>query len=761
MRLVLRRPGITLLVALGLAAAAAVLGAGLFPRLSGGGFDDPASESSRARAMMSADLGLPEANFVLLVEAVQPGAGVDDPAVVAAGQQVQRRLAAEAGVQVLSSYWAGPAAPGSPLAGADHRAGLVVATVAGQDDARRQRVQQLADAFTADTPVVRVRTGGDAQADLDVNRQVKDDLARAEAIAVPLTLLLLILVFRSLVAALLPLLVGGLSMVVTFAALTGLTHVMDISVFTVNLVSALGLGLGIDYSLLMVSRFREELAVRADVAAAVTATLSTAGRTVLFSAATIIAALSAMAVFPLYFLRSMAYSGCVVVAVAAAGAVLVLPAVLMLLGRRVNSLRLGLRPPRVSHGGWWHRWARFVMRRPVLTALPVALLIGVLAAPLLGVSFGMPDDQVLPAGRSQARAVGDVIRTDFAADTATGIAVVLPAVPGSGQAARAAAISAYAEQLSRLDGVALVQTATGSFSGGKPSGAGRPQLSSGRTALVQILPQHGGYSTEAQNLVRSIRATIPATVGPALVGGQAAALIDVRASMAAKLPIAAAIVAVGAFVILFLFTGSVVVPVKALLVNALTIMGILGLMVWIFQEGHLSGVLGFTPLPLAITMPMLMFCVAFGLSMDYEAFLLGRIKENHDAGMPTGEAVAAGLGRTGQIVSAAGMLLAITFFAFASSEVSFIQMLGLGTGVAIVLDATLVRGVLVPALMVLMGRFNWWAPAFLRAAHRRFGISDGAGPPPVVLPRRPDPALARTVPAAGDAPKPRAGAHRK
>ncbi|HEY6795847.1 MAG TPA: MMPL family transporter [Kineosporiaceae bacterium] len=742
----MRRPRAVVLIALVLGVAAAVLGAGVFPRLSGGGFDDPASESSRARAMMSRDLGLPEGNLLLLVEATQPGATVDDSAVAAAGQELQRRLADQPDVRVLASYWAGPASPTSPLASSDRRAGLVVAAVAGRDDVRRQRVEHLEQTFTTTTTsVVKVRIGGDAQADLDVNSQVKADLGAAEAIAVPLTLLLLVIVFRSVVAGLLPLLVGGMSMIVTFAVLAGLTHVTDISVFAVNLVSALGLGLGIDYSLLMVSRFREELAARNDVAAAVAATLATAGRTVMFSAATIVMALGAMLVFPLYFLRSMAYAGSVVVAAAALGSVLVLPAVLRLLGRRVNTLWVGPRRDEVTGRGWWQRWATFVMHRPVVAALPVITVIGVLAVPLFGVSFGMPDDQVLPAARSQARAVGDVLRTRFAGDTATGIDIVLPDVPGADAAAREQAVSAYAGQLSRLDGAVRVDSGAGVFSHGGRLGAPRSELMKGQLALVRIIPEHGGYSDQAQDLVRRVRDGAPAAaVGPVLVGGQAAALIDVRARMGELLPLAIAIVAVSSFVILFLFTGSVVVPVKALLVNAFTIVGVLGLMVWIFQEGHLSDVLGFTPLPLAITMPMLMFCVAFGLSMDYEAFLLGRIKENHDAGLPTREAVAAGLERTGRIVTAAGLLLAITFFAFVSSQVSFIQMLGLGTGLAIVLDATLIRAVLVPSLMTILGPWNWWAPGFLRALHGRYGLSDGdeaVGSPELLTPVGSDPVV--------------------
>jgi RND superfamily putative drug exporter len=525
----------------------------------------------------------------------------------------------------------------------------------------------------------------------------------------------------------LPLLVGGIAIAGTFAALSLIAEVTDVSIFALNLTTALGLGLGIDYALLIVSRFREELAIGRDVDDAIGVTLATAGRTVLFSSATIAVALAALMVFPLFFLRSFAYAGMAVVAVAAAGSLIVMPALLRVLGHRVNRLRVGPRRNVLpSSTGFWSRLAAFVMRRPVLSALPVVAVLLTMAVPFLGVQFGVPDDRVIPAADSQARRVGDVLRADFASRDSEALTVVLPAVTGPDDAARSDAVAGYATRVSGLPDVARVDAPTGTYVSGRQVAPGRPDLVAGSAAGVRIVPSVGAYSSQAEHLVDAVR-SVPAP-GERLVGGPSAELTDTKSAVADRLPLAVGLIALSTFVLLFLFTGSVVLPVKALILNAGSIVGVLGAMVWVFQEGHLADLLGFTPTPLTLTMPLLMFCVAFGLSMDYEVFLLGRIKEQHDAGADTTTAVAVGLERTGRIVTTAAALLAITFFAFVSSRVSFIQMFGLGSGLAVVLDATLVRGVLVPALMRVMGSANWWAPAPLRRLHLRFGLSEADGP---------------------------------
>ena len=715
--LVTTRARAVLIVTALLAVVAGVFGAGAVGKLKGGGFDSPSFESARAKAALAELLHQQQANLVLLVTAPQ-GSTADSPAVAAQGRAAAARLAAQPGVTVVGSYWAaqGPAAAG--LRSTNGTYALVLGRVLGDEDAVLKRAKELEPLFTGTTGGVRIQTGGAAQATVDINGQVTEDLGRAESIAIPLTLALLVLVFGSLVAGLLPLMIGGIAIIGTFAALSAIAAVTDVSIFALNLTTAMGLGLGIDYALLMVSRFREELAGGRETTDAVAVTVRTAGRTVLFSAATIAMALAALLVFPLYFLRSFAYAGIAVVAIAAAASLISMPALLTVLGPRVNKLRVGPRrsaTPRSS--GFWSRLSTLVMRRPVLAALPVAAIILLMGLPFLNVRFGLPDDRVIPAGQSQARSVGDVLRSDFSSQDSAAMSVVLPSVQGG-----TPAVAAYAKQLSALPDVARVDSPAGTFAHGSQVGPGRADLAVGSSAGVRVIPSVDAYSYAAQDLVRAVRGV--AAPGERLVAGPSAELVDVKSGISGRLPLAAGLIVLTTFVLLFLFTGSVVLPLKALVINAITIGGVLGAMVWIFQQGHLSGLLDFTATPLTITMPLLMFCVAFGLSMDYEVFLLGRITEEHRAGADTVTAVSTGLERIGRLVSVAAALLAITFFAFASSKVSFIQMFGLGSGLAIVLDATLVRGVLVPALMRIMGPVNWWAPAPLARLHRRIGLRE-------------------------------------
>ncbi|MFN8079524.1 MAG: MMPL family transporter [Kineosporiaceae bacterium] len=685
---------------------AGVLGSGAIGKLLGGGFEDPASESSRAREVLEQTFGQRPANLVVLVTAPD-GARVDDDAVATAGRDVARRLDALGDVEVLASYWDAPPAVAAGLRSTDGHRALVVAHVDGSEDAVLDRAGPLQDQFTGRIArpglpgggTVQVQTGGLAQASLDINQQVTSDLARAELIAIPLTVVMLIVVFGSVVSGMLPLLVGGIAIVATFAVLSALAEFTSVSIFALNLTTAMGLGLGIDYSLLVVNRFREELAAGHAVPDAVAITVRTAGRTVAFSGATIAVALAALMVFPLYFLRSFAYAGIAVVSIAALAATVTLPALLTVLGHRVNALRVGRRRDlTVGGGAFWTRLAQFVMRRPVASGLPVVIVLLTLGLPFLGISFSVPDDRAIPAQVSQGRQVGDVLRTEFSGQDAAAVFAVLPE-------ATAQQASALATRLAAVPNVARAH-AEGSVV----------------KATLGVDP-FGASGEQAVRDIRGVAAADP-RLGQVLVGGPTAALLDTKTTIGHRLPWAALLIGLTTFVVLFAFTGSVVLPLKALVLNAFTIVAVLGSMVWVFQDGHLADLLGFTPMPLTITMPLLMFAVAFGLSMDYEVFLLGRITELHRAGADTATAVAVGLARTGRIISTAAVLLSITLFAFVSSRVSFIQMFGLGTGLAIVLDATLVRGVLMPSIMRLMGPVNWWAPAPLRRVHARFGLRD-------------------------------------
>ncbi len=691
--------------------ACSALGSSAFGVLKGGGFSDPAAESTRARRLLDSRFG-GGPDLVLLV--TPRAGGVDAPAAVRSGTAIAAGLAAERGVSGVMSYWTSRV---PTLRAADGRSALVLAHVDDDDLAA-----ELIDRYSVDTAAVTVRAGGGAAVGGDISGQVSSDLALAEAIAVPITMVLLVLAFGSVVAALLPLVIGLLAVMATFAELYLLGSVTDVSIFAINLTTALGLGLGIDYALLMVSRFREELAAGMPVSDAVVRTVETAGRTIAFSAATVAAALAALLVFPLFFLRSFAYAGIGVVAVAALAALVVLPAVLAVLGARVNALRLPWSHAlRGAEAPFWGRLARRVMRRPLLAGGLVVAFLLMLATPLAHVSFGEPDDRVLPTS-APSRVVGDAIRTAYTSKDSSAVTIVTQSSVAT------APLAGYAGALSRLGNVQRVDSAAGVFAAGRLLLPPGPLVAPRATAQgdeLRVVLGVDAQSDAAQRLVRQVRAT-PAPPGvQALVGGQTAELIDSKAAVASRLPWAGLLIAVTTFILLFLFTGSVLQPVRALACNALTLCATLGVMVWIFQDGHLSSVLGFTPLPTDTSMPVLLFCIAFGLSMDYEVFLISRVKELHDTGADTVTATTHGLARTGRIVSTAAGLLAVSFFAFGTSKVSFIQLFGLGTGLAILLDATLVRGVLVPAVFAVAGERSWWAPRGLRRVYARVGLSEG------------------------------------
>ena len=771
------RPRLVLIGTLIFVLAAGVLGVGAFGKLLTGGFDDPKSDSSRAADLVDTRFG-GAPNLVLLVTA--RSGDVDDPAVAAAGRALTADLADEPGVRGAASYWTGA---GPALRSEDARSAMVVATV--DDDHEDDVVAKYEDAVDAAAPIT-VRPGGQATANHDIGSHVSADLATAEAFAIPVTLILLVIAFAGVVAALLPLGVGLVGILGGFAALSLIAEVTDVSIFAVNLATSLGLGLGIDYALLTVSRFREELAAGQDRRAAAVATVRTAGRTILFSGATVIVALAVMLVFPPFFLKSMAYAGIAVTLVTMLTAVVALPAMLLLLGERVNALRIGGlvglvrrrravrrdKTPTPVHGTpvsvagvpreatespFWRAVATQVMRRPLLTGLPVVALLLVLAAPILHVSFGTPDDRVL-SGDASSRAVGDVLRADFGSNISSALYVVVDGQPTTD------ALTDYATALSRLSGVGRVDSAAGEFRAGTataPAGPASARFSAPVGTYLQVVPSIDPMSSAGQDLVRAARA-LPEPAGTeVLVGGQSADLVDGKQAISSRLPLAIGLIALATFVLLFLFTGSVVLPIKAIVLNGLVLGAVLGVSVWIFQEGHLSGLFGFSPGPLDTSMPVLLFCIAFGLSMDYEVFLLSRIKEQHDAGVPNTEAVATGLARTGRIVTTAAVLLAVTFAAFATGSVRFMQMFGLGTALAILIDASLVRGVLVPAFMRVAGDVNWWAPAPLRWLHARVGLSESAGEPeaPGTSPRavagipRPDEAQERACAPGAAAPR--------
>jgi RND superfamily putative drug exporter len=711
---VVRRARLLLVISGVVLIAAAVFGAGAFGKLKNGGFDDPASESSQAQHLIDSRYG-GQSNLVLLITA--RSGTVDDSAVAAGGKHLAESLAGDPTVTGVLSYWQ----TGAPaLKSTDGTQAIVLGHVTGNESELTDRAKAIIKKYAVDQPGFTVRAGGQAGIFRDVNTQVTTSLAVAEAVAVPLILLLLVLAFGSVVSALLPLAIGGVAILGTFAELAFLGSVTDVSVFAINLTTALGLGLGIDYALFMVSRFREQLAAGDAVPEAVARTVATAGRTVLFGAATVAAALAALLVFPQYFLRSFAYAGIGVVAIAALGGIVLLPALLAVLGRRVNAGKLPWSSAvRGEASAWWGRLAQIVMRRPVLTALPVIALLLVAASPLLGVSFGTPDQGVLRASAS-SRQVADALVDRFPGNASSPIDIVTTGPVD------AAPLAGYAQRLSQLPGVVRVDSSAGTYVHGAaaPGSPANARLGTPEGQRLTVTSNLATKSEAAQGLVRDIRA-LP---GPGGIGVQVtgldAGVIDTIHSIGSRLPLAMLLVVLTTFVVLFLFTGSVVQPVRSLILNGLSLSATVGVLTWIFQDGHLSGLLDFTARPMDTSMTVLLLCIAFGLSVDYEVFVLSRIKELHDLGEATPAAVTHGLSRTGRIVSTAAGLLAVSFFAFISGAVSFLQLFGLGAGLAILIDATLVRGVLVPAAMRVLGRASWYAPGPLRWVHRRIALSE-------------------------------------
>ncbi|MFJ6894167.1 MMPL family transporter [Streptomyces hokutonensis] len=719
--LVIRRSRLVLVVAVVAVALMGVLGAGAFGKLLGGGYDDPSSASSRAAKVIDRKFG-GETNLVLLVSATE--GRVDGTPAERSGRALVAALKKERHLENVISFWD----TSSPdLRSKDGREAVVLAHVKGNDTERDENAKSVIDAYAGPyEDSLTVRAGGGAAVTSEMGTQSAKDLVLAESIAVPLTLVLLLLVFGSAVAALLPLAIGTIAIAGTFAELFLLGSVTDVSVFAVNLTTALGLGLGIDYALLMVSRFREQLATGASVDDAVRRTVSTAGRTVAFSAATVAAALAALLVFPQYFLRSFGYAGVGVVVIAAVSTLFVMPALFVVLGHRVNGGRLpwANRGRSETRAPLWGRLARTVMRRPALTALPVLAVLLLAASPLLGITFGTPDERVLPEDAA-SRQVSAVLREKFNGSDDAALHVVIDSP------VRKSSLGLYASRLSGLKGVVRVESSTGTYAQGQPTATdpGNPALGRPDAQQINVVTTLTPKSDAAQSLVREVRAVaVPAGTQP-LVGGVDAVLVDSKHSVGSRLPLAVALVALTTFLLLFLFTGSVVQPLRALLLNMISLGATLGVMTWIFQDGHLSSVLGFTAQPMDVSMTVLMFCIAFGLSMDYEVFVTSRIKELHDQGADNESAVTNGLGHTGRIVTAAACLLAVSFFAFGTAKLSFMQLFGLGSGLAILIDAVAVRGVLVPAAMRLLGRSAWYAPGFLRRFHARFGLSEGGTAP--------------------------------
>ncbi|WP_020418458.1 MMPL family transporter [Amycolatopsis sp. ATCC 39116] len=708
-RFTVRRRRWVLAAAVLLTLLAGALAAGAMNALTLSRIDAPGSESDQAKEILRAQFDTGPPNLLFLVTAAE--GTVDDAAVRAAGEAVAADLAAQPGVAEVASYWSRGGSPA--LRSEDGRQAIILALVPGGVNESRERVGELAAAFTGPRGPVTLEAGGQDEVFREVGAQARTDFLRAEAIAIPLVLLLLMLVYRRVAVALVTLGVGLFAIVTTLAGLRALTAVTEVSTFAANLTLVMGLALGVDYCLFVVARYREELAAGRDVGDAVTTAVATAGRTVLFSGLTVAVSMCALLLFPLAFLRAFAYAGVLVVLTAMLGALVVLPAALAALGHRAAG------PARARRSAAWYRITSQVLRRPVLTGGLALLVVLALSAPLLGARFGVPDDRVLPAD-SPSRVTSDSVRAGFDQEETDALYVVLP---------RAGEITGYAEALSELDGVAQVDSAAGTFASGtlaRTPGPDAARFTADGGTFLTVIPSAQALSGDIGDLVQRVR-DLP---GPAakLVGGSPAEMTDWRDRATSRVPLVLAVIVLLTLLILFLMTGSVLLPLKATVLNLLSLGVMFGALVWVFQDGNLTGLLAFTPTgTLETSIPILMFCVAYGLSMDYEVFVTSRIREEYLRTGDTNASVAAGVQRSAPLVTTAAAILALSFATYTTGGVVYLKMLGLGMFVTVLVDATLLRGVLLPAFMRLAGRANWWAPAFYRRRLARAEPQPAAG----------------------------------
>ena len=703
-RVIYRRRWLTLVIAAAGIVIAAAWGTGVFGALtSGNSFTPPGSQSQHEADASASAFGRSTADVVVLYRSAT--LTVSDPGY---RTTVTNALAGLPRRDVLSAstYWS---TGSSRLVSSDRHQTYAVIRLAGADDAAQQKTFK---AIKADfTPPglaahgITARAGGTVPTEVAINGEVTANIAKAEGFSMPVLLILLLLIFGGLVAASLPLAIGGTAILGSFAVLHLLTLFTTVSIYSVNVTTILGLGLGIDYGLFMVVRFREELRRQPTTEAAIARTVATAGRTIAVSAVTVALALTSLMLFPEVFLRSMGYGGVATVLVDMVAALTVLPALLAVLGPRVNALRVrpsGRPAARGEQAGAWYRLAHGVMRRPVAFVVVITIALLALGTPFLRISWGGTDARALPAA-AQPRLVTEALNRDFPANSTSPIEalVTLPAPPSG--------LAAYIHRLDQVPGVTGAQVAA----------------VHGHDARIDLGYQPQPTSAAARHIVQQVRAVAAPAGATVLIGGTTAQLVDELASLGSTLPWMALLVVVSTFVLLFLAFGSLVLPLKAIVMNVLSLSATFGVVVWIFQWGHLSRLLQFTPTgTIDPTMPILMTAIVFGLSMDYEVFLLSRIREAYDQTGDNTAAIATGLQRTGGLITSLALLLVIVIGAFSASGITFIKLLGVGMIVALIIDASIVRIMLVPATMRLLGRANWWLPRPLRRVYARYGIKE-------------------------------------
>lgn len=720
-RLALRAPKQIIAAAALMLVAVAVFGLPVAKSLASGGFNYPGSESNRARGILLDKFGQGDMRLLVAVSSVRD---VGDPAGESLARQIEATLRDSPDVAGVTSAWTLPPAAAASLISKDGKTGLVVAALRADDDDVARVAKRVADRLPRGRDGVVVRLGG-AVMFAEMNEQAQRDMVTMEVIAMPLSFLALVWVFGGAVAAALPVAVGMFSVLGALAVLRIFTLFTDVSIFAMNLAASMGLALAIDYTLLILSRYRDEITAGANAEDALVRTMTTAGRTVVFSALTVALSMSAMALFPMYFLRSFAYAGVAVVAFALVASLVCTPAAIALLGGRLDALDVGklarkllARPsadPRPVQQSFWYRNTHFVMRHAAVVSVAVVTLLLLLGTPFLHARWGFPDDRVLPSTAS-SRQVGDLLRSEFGADPLAEVRIVVPDISG----ASAQQLEDYAAALSRVPDVTAVSSPTATYISGTPAGPPVGPAGIASNSAFFSLGSSAALFTEASDAQLKSLHAVPTPAGrPVLFGGYAQDSDDIVSAVMSRLPLVLSVIAVVTFALLFVVTGSVVLPIKALVLNAFSLTAMFGAMVWIFQDGHLGGLGSTATGTMSINVPVLMLCVAFGLSMDYEVFLLSRIREYWLASghtrLDNDESVALGLARTGRVVTAAAVLMAIVFAGLSTAGISFLQMFGVGLTIAVLMDATVVRMLLLPALMRLFGRANWWAPCQSRS----------------------------------------------
>ncbi len=690
--LVNRRKAVLALFIVSLIALGALAGLAV-PRLSGGGYSDPGSDSAKARTYLINTFHVKDPAVILEVKAET---SITDPAVVASAAELERAVASEKGVLKTLSYWSAGGAP--TLASKDNKAAYLFIYSSEVDPLNAKPLGKLIESkYNGTYKNLHLYVNGIAAFNSALSDKISKDLALAEGISVPLIFILLLFVFGGLIASATPLIVGVSAIIGSLAIIYLVSLFTGVSIFALNLITGMALGLGIDYALLMVNRFREELHHGADVESAIVNTVKTAGKTVFYSGITVLITLASLTFFPLMFLKSFGYAGMAVVATAIIAALVPFPAILALIGPRIDKFVVRKSAITPKADGRWAQTARFVMRRPVAVVVLSLTALTVIASPIRNIVFSQADARVMPATSPLAIA-NEMASNDFPGQEGNPVEFVIP-----NGASLASEIKAYESKIGAVKGIIRVN----------------PAQVVGSDVRFSAVHSMSPRTNEAQAMITTIRA-IPAPIGT-LVGGVAADYSDTQNGIAKTLPWALGWIAIGVLILLFLFTGSIILPIKAVILNIISLAAMMGALAWIFIQGHLAWLVGsFTNThTIDTSMVILVSVVTFGLSMDYEVFLLSRIKEEHESGMGNEDAVATGLQRSARIITAAALLLAIAFAAFVTSGVTNIKTLGFGVAFAVLLDASVVRGLLVPALMRLFGERNWWAPKWMK----RFSIS--------------------------------------